>query len=315
MAEHPRARNSSAEQSLHRWAVALVVCTFVLIMAGGLVTSRDAGLAVPDWPLSFGTLNPPHWYEIENVRTEHGHRLIAGFVALLTAAVALRARRLRARQMTRRIAYAALGAVLLQALLGGLRVLHLSIDLAMLHGWLAQMFLCLVVSLAVVTSPRWRESQGETVGRLPLLAATTSALIVIQLVVGVVIRHGGADARPLSTNTLFYFHLAGAALIFLAALAMSSLARDRAVPAYLASRTRLLVALVLGQALIGVAAWAATEAASADRSATVLESWVPTLHVGVGAGVLACSVAIALHSLAGRGHRTNDLAARPVGAH
>src|SRR5512134_3274949 len=93
--------------TVHRWTVALVACTFLLLLAGGLVTSRDAGLAVPDWPLSFGTLNPPRWYAIENVRTEHGHRLVAGTVALLTIVVAWRVRVRETRAGVRRLAAAA----------------------------------------------------------------------------------------------------------------------------------------------------------------------------------------------------------------
>ena len=79
MAEPQRSRGTPT--SVTWFARATVVATFVLIIAGGLVTSRDAGLAVPDWPLSFGTLSPPNWWQIDNVRTEHGHRLIAGSVA------------------------------------------------------------------------------------------------------------------------------------------------------------------------------------------------------------------------------------------
>jgi len=311
----PIFREEQEERSLHRWAVALVCCTFLLILAGGLVTSRDAGLAVPDWPLSFGTLNPPHWYAIQNVRTEHGHRLIAGCVALLALTVTLRARRARRREV-RALAWAALGAVLLQALLGGLRVLELSVDLAMVHGWLAQMFLCLTVALAVVTSPNWLVSRREVAAPLSWLTITTVFVVIVQLVLGIVIRHAGAAARPLSDNTLFYWHLAGAVVIFSSAIAMSWIARARSASPYLSNRIRLLFILVVVQIALGVAAWTATEHGSVDRSATFFESWVPTLHVAVGAAVLASSVTVALHAFGRRrAPAPGALRARPAGAH
>jgi len=118
----------------HRFAIVTTILTFVLIIAGGLVTSRDAGLAVPDWPLSFGSVNPPRWYAIENVRTEHGHRLIAFCAAVATAFLGLRIRRSERRRSVRILGTVAVVAVLLQAGLGGLRVLNLSLDLAMIHG-------------------------------------------------------------------------------------------------------------------------------------------------------------------------------------
>lgn len=309
------AQAEQGERSLHRWAVSLVCCTFLLILAGGLVTSRDAGLAVPDWPLSFGTINPPGWYAIQNVRTEHGHRLIAGCVSLLAVAVALRARRSR-RPEVRRLAWAAVGTVLLQALLGGLRVLELSVDLAMVHGWLAQMFLCLAVALAVVTSPNWSDGGHDVTTPLPWLTVATTLVVVAQLVLGIVIRHAGAAARPLSNSAMFYWHVAGATVILLAAVMMFSIAADRHVSTYLRGRLRLLLGLVLAQIGLGIAAWLATEQSAVDRSPTFIESWVPTLHVGVGAAVLACSVAVALHAFGrGRVHAPGALQARTAEAH
>jgi len=293
-------------RTLHRWAVALVACTFLLLLAGGLVTSRDAGLAVPDWPLSYGTLNPPRWYAIENVRTEHGHRLIAGTVALLTIVVAWRVRRDEKRLAVRRLAGAAVAAVLAQALLGGLRVLHLSIDLAMVHGWLAQMFFCLVVALAVVTSPQWEERIGrETPRELAPVALATILFVMAQLIVGILIRHAGAAARPLASNVLFYAHGTGAVCVLLSALRTRSVLDRADAHGYLASRARLLVNLTLVQIGLGIATWLTTEAASSHRSASALESWIPTFHVAVGASVLACAVTLALHALVARSVTVN----------
>jgi cytochrome c oxidase assembly protein subunit 15 len=283
---------------LHRWSVALVVCTFLLIIAGGLVTSRDAGLAVPDWPLSYGTLNPPRWYAIENVRTEHGHRLIAGCVALLTVVVAWRARRLESRRSVRRLAFAAVAAVLAQALLGGLRVLALSVDLAMVHGWLAQMFLCIAVSLAVTTSRSWPPKAQDAPLSSHVAAVAAVILVIAQLVVGIFIRHAGVAVRPLATSPLFYVHVLGAMAVLATAVLMASSASARSASPYIAQRTRLLVGLIATQIVLGLATWIATEPSATGRSATALEAWLPTLHVATGAGVLATAWSIALHALA-----------------
>jgi cytochrome c oxidase assembly protein subunit 15 len=292
---------SPARRGLHRWAAVLVAATFLLIAAGGLVTSRGAGLAVPDWPLSFGTINPPRWYAIENVRTEHGHRLIAGCVALLTAVVAWRARRLESRRSVRLLAYAGVAAVLVQAVLGGLRVLALSVDLAMIHGWLAQMFLCIAVALAVVTSRHWQPSREEARSAgLDIAASAATVLVVAQLVVGIFIRHSGAEIRPLAASAIFYVHIAGGAAILGTALLVRTLAGRGRAASYLARRTRLLVGLTAVQIALGIGTWAATENTGAHRSATPIEAWLPTLHVVMGAAVLATALSIALHALAQR---------------
>jgi cytochrome c oxidase assembly protein subunit 15 len=288
--------------TVHRWAVAAVVLTFLLLIAGGLVTSRDAGLAVPDWPLSYGTLNPPRWYAIENVRTEHGHRLIAGFVALFTLVVGVQVLRHDARPAARRLAVAAAGAVLLQAGLGGLRVLHLSLDLAMVHAYIAQMFFCLVVALATITSPRWPSAAPyRRVAPVPrgfrAAALATITLVLAQLVLGILLRHLGPAVRPLLQSAVFWGHLTVAAGVCASTIVLWRLAE--ADPAgELARRVRLLLTLVAVQIVLGFGTFFVTDVVAAGRTATVLESWLPTLHVAIGAAVLASSTAIALHAQA-----------------
>jgi cytochrome c oxidase assembly protein subunit 15 len=167
-----------------------VAATLGLILAGALVTSRDAGLAVPDWPLSFGSVNPPRWYAIVNVRTEHGHRIAAASVAVLTLMLGLSIRRYCDDPIVRRLGLAAVLLVLLQAALGGLRVLKLSIDLAMIHGWLGQMFLCVLVGIATKTASRDFNLDLTASARrsLPWSIGVTGA-VVVQLVLGIFVRH------------------------------------------------------------------------------------------------------------------------------
>lgn len=282
-------------------ARATVMATFALVVAGGLVTSRDAGLAVPDWPLSFGTLNPPRWFSIVNVRTEHGHRLAAACVALLTCAMAFAVIRQDARPLVRRSAVVATGLVLFQALLGGLRVLHLSVDLAMVHALTAQVFLAVVVVIATMTSPRWfRPTCYQPTSADRWRDGLLVGAILGQLVLGIFIRHLGASARPLLANGVFHAHIALGLIV--AALAyrawrITSVSADQPTR----SRAFLLLGLVLAQIVLGLASFAVTEAMSYDRQATTAESWLPTLHLLVGAAILAACVRSMAYSLRSQG--------------
>src|ERR1700733_15286204 len=113
------ARNNTAENSYHpglyRWSILLAFCTLLLVVAGGLVTSRDAGLSVPDWPLSYGKLMP----QMEGgILYEHGHRMIATMVGLFTIVSLVRISRVDRRAWMRKLSVAALIAVIVQAVLG-----------------------------------------------------------------------------------------------------------------------------------------------------------------------------------------------------
>jgi len=299
----PHATLAFSSTLVRRLARLTVVATFGLIIAGGLVTSRDAGLAVPDWPLSFGTLNPPKWLSIVNVRTEHGHRLIAGIVATLTIALAVAARLRRERAAVRRATNAAVALVLFQALLGGLRVLNLSIDLAMVHALTAQLFLCTVVAIATLTSLAWsRVNDGGLRAGERGDATILFALVLGQLIFGIVIRHLGAAARPLLGHGVFHAHLVLAlAILWLAQrIRAVELAGGRTAAA---ERAALVLRLVMLQIALGVGAFLVTETMAYDRQATVLESWIPTLHVVVGASILAAAARSLLFAY-GHAHST-----------
>src|SRR3990167_2457625 len=121
---------------LRRYAQFTAIATFVLLIAGGLVTSTDSGLAVPDWPLSYGMWFPPM---VGGIFYEHGHRMIAGVVGLMILGLAAWLWMRETRRWVRVLGYSAAGAVVLQALLGGLTVLLLlppSVSIA--HACLGQ---------------------------------------------------------------------------------------------------------------------------------------------------------------------------------
>ncbi|MCS6806788.1 MAG: COX15/CtaA family protein, partial [Blastocatellia bacterium] len=142
----------------YRFSLVTAVATFILIIAGGLVTSQQAGDSVPDWPLNFGRIVP--WEQlVGNVRFEYGHRVIAATVGLLTILLNIVLWRDEPRRWVRQLGLLALIAVVLQGLLGGVRVLLLEyrVPVAIIHACLAQTFFSLIVGLTVFTSRAWFE--------------------------------------------------------------------------------------------------------------------------------------------------------------
>ena len=137
----------------HGFAVATVAATLSLIFIGGLVTSTGSGLSVPDWPLSYGMVMPPM---VGGVFYEHGHRMAATAVGFLTLVLALWTARAERRPAIRRLAWAALAAVIAQGVLGGLTVLYLlPTPVSVAHACLAQLFFCAVIAIAIATSREW----------------------------------------------------------------------------------------------------------------------------------------------------------------
>jgi cytochrome c oxidase assembly protein subunit 15 len=179
----------------HRLAVVLASATLPLLFIGGLVTSKGAGLAVPDWPTTFGYnmfLYP--WSKmIGNIFYEHSHRLVASGVGLLTIAMAWVFWFQEPRPWLRRLGIAALVLVILQGVIGGLRVVLLEHTLAIVHAAFAQLFFALTVSLVVFTSAEWRSAPRPIADgrRLRRLCALTTGLIYVQALLGAVLRHTG----------------------------------------------------------------------------------------------------------------------------
>lgn len=125
---------------LHRYTIVLAVCTLFLVVAGASVTSNDAGLSVPDWPLSYGRLMPPM---TGGIFYEHGHRMIAAFVGTLSVILAIWLWRVEQRAWVRWLGVAAVGAVVAQGILGGITVLFfLPPAVSSAHATLAQLFFC-----------------------------------------------------------------------------------------------------------------------------------------------------------------------------
>ena len=180
----------------HRYVKLVTVFTVLLIAAGGMVTSTGSGLSVPDWPTTYGwfMFSFPMSKWVGGIFYEHSHRLIASTVGFLTIILAVWTWRVEPRRWVRLLGFAALGAVILQGVLGGLTVLFfLPAAISIGHAGLAQIFFCLTLTLAVVTSPRWKNAASPLDD--PMLrraAAFTTLLIYTQILVGATMRHTNA---------------------------------------------------------------------------------------------------------------------------
>ncbi len=305
---------------LHRFAVFTACATLLLIVAGGLVTSTESGLSVPDWPLSYGRLMPPM---VGGIFYEHGHRMVATAVGLLTVALALWLARREPRAWVRRLGYAALAAVVAQGVLGGLTVLFLlPTAISVAHACLAQTFFCLVVALAVVTSPRWRDGRVAETSPVSRIGTAAVAAIFVQLLIGAVMRHDKAGLSipdfPLAFGRMVPEIPSFAVAIHYAhrvwALVVAGLVVACLVSAVRSRRAGLARAGV-GLALLVVVQIALGGATVLTRKAVP----VATAHVATGALLLATALALTLGSrripLARAGsRRAPEAAAAPRGA-
>jgi heme A synthase len=269
--------DSETPPALHWFAMGLAAATFLLVIAGGLVTSTGSALAVPDWPLAFGQFFPPM---VGGVLFEHGHRMIAATIGLLTIIFSVCLWRSAAPRVVKNLSLWAIGAVCLQGLLGGLTVLlKLPLVISVSHACLGQAFFCIMVSLAVLTARgalrddivAYKEAK-----KLQRLALMTTGFIFLQLIVGAIYRHSGK---------IFHVHLLGAFLVALHAILLSRrILTELGFGPELRTPALMLINLVGFQIALGWFAW---------RMPLV---FMTTAHVATGALVLATSVILTLQS-------------------
>ncbi len=199
--------NNSVERvGLHRFAVLTSISTFFLIIAGGLVTSTGSGLAVPDWPLSYGQVFPPM---VGGIFYEHGHRMVATFVGMLTTILAVWFWMRETRKWVKMLGTVALLAVITQGVLGGITVLFLlPTPVSVTHATLAQSFFSLTIVLAIITSHGWKAIvpvELISAEKTRKLVIATSATILVQLILGAVMRHT-ASGMAIPDFPLSYSH-------------------------------------------------------------------------------------------------------------
>ena len=280
-------------QAHHRFLVFTACATFLLIVAGALVTSNDAGLSVPDWPTSFGSLYklPPM---VGGVRFEHSHRMVAEFIGLLTIIVAIWTWRADRRSWVRKLGISAIVAVIAQGILGGITVLfYLPPAVSTAHAALGQTFFCILVALAVVTRRDWMETpvmeSDQRRRSLRTLTLCAVAAVYVQLILGAGFRHSGIKLLP---------HLLSAVVVTVLLLwtTVRALLNYPHVQAVRRPAIALLSLLVV-QLLLGFAAYLTRVQWGKDAVQPQFSMVVATVaHVAVGALVLATSVVLAMQT-------------------
>ncbi len=282
--------NRLYNQALHLYAVFTACCTFFLLIAGALVTSNDAGLSIPDWPLAYGSVHPPM---VGGIVYEWSHRVFATCVGTLTIGLAIWLWKAEKRRWMQWLGLAALGGVVAQGILGGATVLTFQLPaVSAAHATLAQLFFSTVVSISVFTSAWWNSNLPEIDDpgspRVRTMIVWTFVAVFLQLILGAAFRHKGFGIIP---------HLIGAVivtiLIFMTAGALKRRFAD--VPA-LRSCARYLHILIGVQLLLGGGAyWSRLYSASFPQPIGVMVA-LTVVHTVTGALVLAVTLVTALIS-------------------
>ncbi len=291
---------------LRRYTRLLVAVTLLLVAAGGMVTSTNSGLSVPDWPTSYGysMYSFPLSKMVGGIFYEHGHRLIASSVGFLTIGLVIFLWRVDPRPWMLKLGFVALGAVILQGVLGGLTVLYLlPAPISIGHAGLAQLFFCLTVSMALFTSRSWLAPTAPPVDDADLRrrAVILSALIYVQILIGATMRHMGAGLAipdfPLAFGhvipqtwtpqiAVHFAHRVMALVVTIGIIANAVFVSRRHVERPELTRPSwLLVVLVVMQAALG-----------ASVVLTAKQPIVNTLHVATGATVLVTSLVVTLRA-------------------
>jgi cytochrome c oxidase assembly protein subunit 15 len=297
--QHLRVRHYTEQTPrwLRRFTKLVAASTLFLIFAGAMVTSTGSGLAVPDWPLSYGMLMPPM---VGGIFYEHGHRMIATTVGILVILQAIWLQRREPRRFVRRLGWLSLAAVIAQGLLGGLTVIFLLPKaISISHAGLAELFFCINVSIAFFTS-RWFHTLGTVQkGDAPVkLAWGLTVLVYLQILAGAVMRHLGAGLAipdfPLSFGRVVprfvsievisaYVHRVGGFVVAAAVIAMAIrlLRYDRNHPLRIVAHLMLLI--VAAQVMLGgYVIWSGKQ------------PYITSLHVMTGAFTLALSLWLTL---------------------
>ena len=293
----PRGKNLKAiparyNPAHHAFAVFTACAAFVVITAGALVTSNDAGLSVPDWPTSFGYLvKVPHF--VGGVRYEWSHRMVAGTLMSLTLAIAIWTLLVERRRWLRWLAVGAFCTVIVQAVLGGLTVLLFQPPwVSTAHAAVAETFFCIAVAIALFTGRKWVEEQPhvEFDSRRPSLFTLTLLsifVLYVQLILGGMFRHHGMSWWPHVVHALIVsFVLAWTVVRALSVYSGVEAVRRPAI---------VVLSLLIAQLCLGFTAFFTRIAWGRDAVQPELPMVAATVaHVAVGALLLATTVVLAI---------------------
>ncbi len=296
----------------HRFTVFVAVLAFLLLIAGGLVTSNNAGLSVPDWPTSFGSLyKMPRM--VGGVKFEHGHRMVAEFVGLLTIIVAVWTWRIDRRPWMRALTVGAVAGVIFQGVLGGLTVLEfLPPAISTAHATVGQTMFCLLAAIAVFTSRSWVEEPAERISpkdAAPLIRHSWMLIgfLYLQLILGALFRHVWTKWGPVGSNqwpvhkiihAFLYPHILNAILVagLVFYVTMRVLSKHANIP-QLKRPAMWLLGLLVFQILLGAGAYTVRVIQGAvDPQPTLPLVAVTVTHMAVGALILALAVILTIQA-------------------
>ncbi len=308
--------NNNYSRIVHGLAVALTVCVFPLIWVGGLVTTYDAGMAVPDWPSTYGsnmfTYPTSKWlYGPFDLKVEHSHRLLGSLAGLLSIALVRAAWVYSKRRWVVWWTVGVLAAVIGQGLLGGARVLFDQRTFALIHGSTASLFFAIATATAVMTSKWWMtrtQSDFLTPRAAAPLATALLACSYLQLVIGAHLRHvtGAVDHRVFMGYV--HLHLTFAVIVMLLACGLAFfLVGSRQAPNRVRMPALLIFGLVLVQIALGIGTWIVNYALPWQETTeslaryTILakgywESMIVTAHVATGALIISLSTVVTLRA-------------------
>lgn len=318
-------RSPSYHRVVHWLAVTLTVAVFPLIWVGGLVTTYDAGMAVPDWPGTYGwnmfAYPASTWlFGPFDLLVEHSHRLLGTVAGFLSIGLVVASYRCEERTWFRRWAIFVLLAVIAQGVLGGARVLLDQRTAAMIHGCTGPLFFAIATATAVMSSKWWiqgfrggsgdRESgvgQNATGSVVVWIATILVGVSYLQLIMGAQLRHiTGLVSHKMFTGFV-HMHLTLAVAVALLAVVLAGLAARRSIPAKVRGVTKLLVLGVLFQIALGIGTWIVnyglpwselnqTLASYTIQAKGYWESLIVTAHMATGSLIISLATVAALRA-------------------
>lgn len=268
--------NGEVNPGLRRLATATAAATLALVLAGGFVTTTATGDTIPTWPKTWGHMQAG-W------PVEATHRWLAALVSVLVIAVAAWVQKSEPRSFVRRFAWVAVAGILVQALLGGLRIFVPKAAVAIVHAVFGQLVFCAVVAIALFVSATWTRTAPDAQAQAARkLGVVTTVFVFLQLVAGAVTRHTGAG---------LVIHLVGAGLVLLHV----SLLCSRLLRTPLRGPAKLLGALLGLQILLGIGTWVLTAGGFVrSHEAPLFQTLIVSAHVAVGAALLANTLCLTL---------------------
>ncbi len=301
---------------VHGLAAALTAAVFPLIWVGGLVTTYDAGMAVPDWPGTYGwnmfAYPASTWlFGPFDLLVEHSHRLLGTVAGFLSIGLVVSAFRYDARPWFRVWSIAVLLAVIAQGALGGARVVLDQRTFAMIHGCTGPLFFAMATATAVISSRWWHELGGTSAQLRTGIAWLATILILtsyVQLILGAQLRHVTAAISHTTFMAFVHSHLLLASLVLLFSLGLTGLAwLRRGVQPAIRRPTGWLMLIVLAQIGLGIATWIVnyalpwSELNASLAGYTILskgywESLIVTAHMATGSLIISLATLVALRA-------------------